>query len=495
MPRNTFVALFGFLLLPWFLWAQKPHFEWNAEVDRAHDLVLQFRMSEAEKVLIELNERFPENRAVDYVWTDLYLIRTLVEEHDEHRAELYESYRDHLNRFFDLEKTSVWRSVVLGETYFKRGLVNTLNGNPLSAARDIYLGYQQFERAYELDSTFYPALLGWGVVQMYAGAIPDDYVWYARLIGISGDSEFGERLIIKAVEESQGATKNSFHITHIPFTANYLSIGQEIPSHRKSLKSKGKNSYPLILFAEVKNLVDDHNNVEAMSLLSQYRPTPDQMRFWYLDYLYGINLVRVNDPKGEKVLLNYLANYPGDSYKKSAALFLSWYYLMNGKEEESRYYKNRIDDLGKAFAGADKEAMNLKDVDVPIALLRARLLFDSGEYEAADSVLRSTPPESFEKDIDRQNWYYRNGQVHKALGDLEVARRSYQRVTELPFDTSRKFTPASCMEIGNIYFERQQYNEAIKWYDKALEYKGYPYVSDYRRLANRRREQAEEKLP
>lgn len=66
----------------------QPHFEWTAEVNSAYDMVLQFRMDEAEQLALSSSVNQPDNVAWDYVLGDISKLKVLVEESPEEYSDV-----------------------------------------------------------------------------------------------------------------------------------------------------------------------------------------------------------------------------------------------------------------------------------------------------------------------------------------------------------------------------------------------------------------------
>ncbi|QTN39016.1 hypothetical protein HZ996_07675 [Cryomorphaceae bacterium] len=458
------------------------HFDWTSEVDSAYDLVLQFRMDEAGELARKSSMSHANNIAWDYVLGDISMLTVLVEERPEELSGFYNNVEQFIDRAERLPEDNPWRNVLLGEYYFKRGLINTMNEHNLSAARDIFKGYHKFERAYEVDSTFYPARLGWGLVQFFVGALPQSYSRYAGWFGITGNSEVGERLIRSTKPASGGSSFAAFDFIHTWFVGAYVFPEEYDTSELNVNFQERIQEYPILVFTLARKAVLQKETDRALRILGEREVDERRLTFWYLDYLEGINLTRKLDPRGARILLDYLSGFPGYSYKKSTLMFLSWYFFLDGDYSSSYYYKERVQRDGKAFTGADKEAQNLSTQDIPGELIEARLLCDGGYYSEAEKRLMQKDPEKYVDVLNVQEWYYRNARIQMGLKDLDQAIQSFKKVVETPFDNRRKFLPVSCYELGLIYLDRGDEEEAKYWLERALSYSGYPYVADYQRI-------------
>lgn len=164
-------------------------------------------------------------------------------------------------------------------------------------------------------------------------------------------------------------------------------------------------------------------------------------------------------------------------------MYLSWYYFLNGQKEEFEKYNGRIMEVGTRFSGADILAEFESRNEPHTDLLKARLAYDSGRYNQADSILSTLDVDKLSNTNNKQEWHYRKARLAQETPDDALAIYHFTKVVELPFDDSNYYLPVSCIKIGEIYIEKREFDKAELWLNKALEYKNYPYVADYQRKA------------
>ena len=82
---------------------------------------------------------------------------------------------------------------------------------------------------------------------------------------------------------------------------------------------------------------------------------------------------------------NFIYNFKGKNYIKSALMRMSWHSHINGNIEKYEYYKNMINSFDGKQVDADKEAQSYyNNSKAPhINLLKARLFFDGGYSKLA----------------------------------------------------------------------------------------------------------------
>lgn len=102
----------------------------------------------------------------------------------------------------------------------------------------------------------------------------------------------------------------------------------------------------------------------------------------------------------------------------------------------------------------------LKDDFADAYLLRADLLLSLRQgkeaLEDVETALRLVPEE--------ETAYLLRGRIHELLGDLEAATEDYRRATDL-----NPFNEEGCLLAGKLLITREKYDEAIAFFDEAIE--------------------------
>lgn len=461
--------------------ASELYFQWSLDIEESYELIMRFEFDKAEEAIRKIEGAEPNNTALDWIRSDILFIKVLVEERPEDKTKFYNEYNKFFRRIERLDK-SARRSSILGELYLKRGLINILNNNLLSATRDMYLSYGNYERAVELDSSSAAALLGWGVNLIIYGSIPDNYKWYAGIFGIHGDSKLGIETLESAVQRSETGSGNLKDQLCSKFSMNYFKLSSGLEDQISPLEKDLVGFKPLI-YLEFERLLATGKTSEGLKFGYLNGTKNGELHFWYLDYIMGRAAVALGDDMAEELFLNYIENYPGNSFKRSASLYLSWYYLIKGEEQNFRKYSSKVEELEGDFYGADKLAFRESKLRPSVPLLKARLAFDAGSYDMADSILNSVKPDQLVTDLNKQEWHYRKARIYQAKNDLRLAMEEFMKTSDYPFDESSYILPVSCVELGEAYIGLNNPEKARFWLRKALRYSGYPYYSDYQRKA------------
>ncbi len=374
----------------------KAHFTWSAEFDRAYELVFRFEFESAKTILESASLEDPDNLVPAYIQSDIDLIQFMNTEQKGDKAQLFNHYDVLLKRVSSLPKSHLRRVSILGELYLKRGFVHLSYESNLSAAMDVYRSYNLYETAYRQDSLLSPNMLGWGIMQLVMGAIPENYQWYASVVGLNGDVAEGERIMSRLLRSAQG---NSMDLLHARFTTACVTLNVDF-EQEMSFSDSETLKYPLFLFLKSEDLARSGKGQLAADLLARAKEERGFLGLWYLEYSFGKTLVRNLREGAENQLLFFINQYPGENYLKSACVYLSWHFMLQGDEEAYSLYAAEVKTKGKAFVGADKQAVYESEVRPHPQQLRARLAFDCGDDESAEIILENVNPLLFSSTLN-----------------------------------------------------------------------------------------------
>ena len=144
-------------------------------------------------------------------------------------------------------------------------------------------------------------------------------------------------------------------------------------------KIENKNPGELNLFAINSIYLYSGDNEKTIALLNNRQANKDEFKFCYLDFMLGLAKMNKLDFTSEKYFNDYVANFKGRSFVKSAYQKLAWIDLLKG--DTIGYHQNMklTKEKGNDFTDEDKQALKEAELnEVPnIYLLRSRLLFDS----------------------------------------------------------------------------------------------------------------------
>lgn len=436
------------------------------------------RLRQATQLLNQERALHPENAAVDYLedFLDFYALITSQDIQELHRLEKKKT--THLHRMAALPDQSPYKLYGQAEIQLHWAMTRVFHQEYVAAALEFRDAYRLLERNAESFPFFYPNQKDQGLLSALLGSLPENFRWLTGVIGMKGDFELGLNLLANFTEHQsftndQLLEKQTGEYYYILLQMNFgdkHAAWNFCDKVTKDFRSNLMSSY-LRAFVGLKT----GRNEPSLEALNNRPNTPEYAPFPFLDYLQGIALLNRIDETAAIYFKRFITFNKGKNLIKDAYKRLSWYYLLNNDPEKYRIYQGLIQKYGDTQVEEDKQAMREAQSGIKpnLELLKARLYFDGGYYEKAESEALKALPMS---DMERSEWDYR-------LGRIYAEQRQYLKAIDHYIACIRKtdpathyyFPPLSCVQAGKVYETLGNKSKAIEYYQKALTYKGYEY--------------------
>ena len=203
-------------------------------------------------------------------------------------------------------------------------------------------------------------------------------------------------------------------------------------------------------------------------MLTECTVTSDRYPFYYLSYMLGVAKLNRLDADACYPLLNFLGNFKGKNYIRSAYMHLAWYYLIENEPQQYNTYVERIKLRGNDQVDNDREALSFakKDIKPDLSLLKSRLLFDGGYYERARHELDGFKPADKKASLE---YSYRLGRIYHNWGKTGEAISFYKETINEGEKLPYYFAANSSLQLGIIYEQRNDYKQSRLYYSKVLD--------------------------
>lgn len=453
----------------------------------AQDLISSLRFEQAREVLNEERQKDPSN--LFPVALDGY-IDFLVVVIDEDR-QVYDSlkgpYQEKIKIIQRGNRQSPWYRSLLARMNLQWAFAQLKFGGYLNAALDISRAYHLLEDNAGLHPGFPPDQVGLGLLHALIGSIPESYRWITGLFSMEGSVEEGRKelmqVLLTAGEEGfPGQREEAL------FFLTYIDLNLQ-PDKERSLEllpvfDNMDGESLLLLFAKVRILMQNARNDEAIELLVNRPAGKEYHPFYYLDYLAGQAKLNRLDPDANRYFLRYVTNFRGNSYVKAAYQKVAWYWLLQGEPDKYHDQMEKALRYGDAITDADRIAYSdaLTGTVPDLCLLKARLLFDGGYYQEADSTLKDAAcmPENKRDSLE---WPYRMGRILHASGNQAAALEYYDRVIIEGAEEPYYFAANAALQSGNIYETMGEHDKAVTYYRKCLKLPNEEYRASLQQKA------------
>jgi len=210
-----------------------------------------------------------------------------------------------------------------------------------------------------------------------------------------------------------------------------------------------------------------------------------QLPFYYMDLQCGISRLNTLDTTAFISLQRYVDHFEGGNYIAEGYQKLGWFQLLINKDTSAYYHAltmclSRGDDQ----LGEDQQAMQEARANkVPhVDLLRSRLLFDGGQYQAAKEALDLIKADNLNA-TDLLEYTYRQGRVAQRLEDAKAAIYWYGRCINLGRSRPEYYACNAALQIAELYRYDKDAERSKYYYKLCLDINPETYKSSLHQKA------------
>ena len=304
------------------------------------------------------------------------------------------------------------------------------------------------------------------IIEIFSGSIPDNYKTLAGLAGFSGNMDRGFELLNDYLEYS----RQTDYLHHEALLWNSF-IGSRYNSFIPDFNSHDirvvKQSNILSFFYGF-SLLKQRKPVETLEIIKENNPNNFPLKY----YLQGIaNLTLLNIEAAKSSLTSFLAYCKGACYNSDTARKLYWIAFLENNRKDMELWKNRAVISKIPQTTVDKEAINecSRNDLINAELLKARLLFDGGNYQKAMELVLNV-----EISTSNKNWIvekeYRTGRIFLTMEQSDNAIKHFKQCVDNYSSEIKSYYPAySALELATIFHNKRMYDERDKWIKKCNE--------------------------
>lgn len=474
-------SLFGFLSIQ----AQEYNYQFNENCEQAYHELLNMNFETAQIKIQQEIKNNPNNLMPvllenyrDFLKIVLFEDEVLFEKSENQKKE-------RLSLWKTGPKESPWYLSGQAQIKLQWAFSRLLFDEYFTAASEINSAYHLLEENHEKFPDFLEDNMGIGILHAMIGVVPDQYQWAMELFGFYGTIEQG---ITEVREQLKSKEYHPFQQEAL-FYFTFLRLNLQSDSARstellqyyqnKKLITEFQES-PLLSFSNAVLLMRFDNDAAIKHLLNDY-PLYQEKQFYYPVFLLGQSLLYQLNENSEKYLKDYIQNYQGKNYKKTALQRLAWWSFINDDHAAYKNYLKRVKEEGNTLLDSDKSALKeakmLEEGFLPNKfLLKARILFDGHYYSEALEELKKLD----KSDLNQAyllEYHYRMGRIYHEMGGDDLAIEAYQLAINEGAESERYFAGKAALKIGEIEELRSNFTKARNAYEKCLELD----FSEYRR--------------
>lgn len=461
-----------------FSFTKAEEYKMSYTCNKAYEHILMYDFTEGKKLLTQEKSENPENLIVYWLEDYIDFYKTISHQNYNEYENLKEDREKRIDILKDGNEDSPFYSLCLAEVYIHRAMERILFEEYFDAALDVNRAYKLLESNTEDFPSFLPTYKCLGVLHALIGLIPPEYEWIKSLLNIRGSLTMAENELTTVINLS--LEKEEWRYLAVESFCFYSLIKLNTGETKTAIKKLDyymQNTYlqkmkflsPMLNFVQAKLYMAKNQTNQAINTLINFKLSEQDI--YYRTYYLALLKLRRQDKDAKNYFSQYLYQYPGKHYVKSAYQKLAWAYFIEG--DTSSYQKNiqKVIYSGTNKTDEDKQAQEeALSLSFPnYYLLKARLLFDGGFYkEALQTLMEKNLSVVCRNEEERLEYLYRIARIFHEWGKIEKAIKYYKKVIDRKDNTRSHFPANSALFLGQIYEESGDFSTAKKYYQECL---------------------------
>lgn len=458
----------------------KADFVFNARLAKGFDAAARMEVGLAEQLAAAEKAENPGNTLVvlldDYI--DFY--RLILDENQGRYESREKLVAGRIKRVLADKQDSPWKHHIVAEIELHWTVLHAARRNYVSAI----MALNKAKKSVQHNEEFFPNFLllnkTKGLLDLVFGSVPEQYKWLTEGVGFKGDIQTGLRRFKKLVDELPGSDYRCFAAeSRLFYGYMMLALKEDKPAAFSYFNHPGNDpSKNLLACFFIGNNACLVGKIDLGIEVLKNRPrATTYLNLAYFDYAMGSLLVYQFDPKAASYLQAYLKQQDYQDFKKDAALRLMWFYKLEGNLAAAEQARLWVKKLGRAATEKDKQALQEAESknERNLMLLKARVLYDGGYFERAETLLEGHQPENLNK-ADQIEYYYRLARSKHDQGKTFEALQPYTECVKLGSNDGNYLPANACIQLGLIYEKRKDWERSRFYFNKCLTYDKHNYT-------------------
>jgi hypothetical protein len=459
----------------------------NNNLKTAYQKINQLRFDEAKSILAKERKADPENLMVDFVedYIDFYTL--LVNGSTSSFNRLSKNKDRRMQRFAKGPILSPYHIFAKAEIQMHWGIVRGVYGDQFSAFRELRNAYKILQTNQKQFPNFMPNYKSLGTLRTIFSAIPDNYKWSAKALGVNGNFNQGYNEIRKTLKYAK--TNEFIFEEELRIIYAYILLTSKNDKDRawKIINHSSINTNNSLLATFVKGDIAMRvgKNETAIKIFQNAPKSSAYEKVPQVEYFLGLAKLRKLDKSASSHFSRYLNTKVNENYVKSTYLHLAWYNRIFSTDANYNKYINLCKTKGISKIYDDQKALKLAKIKPNKTLLKAELLIAGGYYSRASTALSSLSEKTFSRTYDKINLHYLKASAAHKQKIYAIAQSNYKKVLVTGTGTDYFQRCYSALQLASIYEQQKNKPEARKYYKICLDLKSDSNESDYHMKAKK----------
>jgi len=451
-------------------------FELTPTFQRAYAEVFKFKVKAAKSIIINEKKDSPFRA---YLENYIDLVEVLNADDEELYDKLKRREDDRLDIIAELDEKSPYNRFLRAEIKMHWALTKLKFGHEFKAAYNIIEASKLLEENQRLFPNFLPTYKSLGCLHIVIGSVPDNFKWALKILGLKGSVNQGLAELDKAAKDPIWGNEAQYCGYYIQAFVTKLD-DKEQASLMRFIENQPDNLNAHFIGLAVS--LRSNNAEQAQKILKklpsggEYTPCP------ILDlYRADVALMKEHYQPAIGFYTNYLRNtrvktFLKDTYYK---LFLATYLLNNDKQAIA--YLDKIPSVGHTVSEADKAAEKFyenyakKHLLPNKELLQTKLALDGGYFTHALHLIEDISEQGLASQKEKTEFFFLAGKAFHKNGQADKAIPYLEKTIALNEKQPWYYGAGAALQLGYIFQEKAQKNQAKVYFEKALAYKSHEY--------------------
>lgn len=366
-----------------------------------------------------------------------------------------------------------WRSLLQAEIDLHWSLLHFKHQENIKGLRLLISAKQLLESKKEIYPDFAYFDKSLGILHALLGAVPPEYLWAVRLVGLDGHINQGIRELNSFIRFS--ADKDPYFLEEsyaaLSFILAQLKNEPEMAYKYWMSKQGTKEPGPIHIWVQAKLAFLANYNDAALNALKSL-PLNQLDKLPYLYYLKGLAEIQKLDPKADQSFSSFLSRQKAEAHVKECWQKRAWQALM--QNNTSGYHLAMSNCLVKGNTDTDQDEQAYKEaksgIKPDITLLKARLLCDGGYGAGALEILKNKTAGDYSIPDQILEYHYRMGRIFQLLNRKSDALNAFKEVLAIAGIQSSAYMACNAvLQSGLIYEQKSEYDKAKRAFSTVLE--------------------------
>lgn len=453
-------------------------YDYTSDCKKAYELIIDLRFDSAQTYINSVKKNQPENLIPLVLENYIDFLKISLSEDKDLFEKLNENKKIRIKQWENGSKDSPFYRMGIAQINMQWAFARVLFGEYFTAAFEINQAYHLLEENKILYPDFHPNAMGLGVLHAMIGVVPDQYQWAINFLGLYGSIDQG----LNELEDLLHSDEESFqhYKAEALFLYTFLKLNLQNDDTRFAALQKEYQEETLNLISQRSPLLHFSravlmmkvDNDSAISFLEKRPQSSDAIPFYYPLYMLAQAKQYKLDPEANALFNDYIKEYPGNNFKRSAAQKEAWGAFIGGDITKYRKIMNDLIAYPSTKLDGDnaalKEAKKVQDGYLPnIFLLKSRILFDGGYLLKALAVLENAKDTDF-NEFESIELDYRKARIYHHLDSISDAILFYRKAFSAGEKYDSYFAGNSALKLGEIYEQKKEEKQAEKYYQKCL---------------------------